>query len=119
MSPPAYAELHCLSNFTFLRGASHPEELVEQADALGYRALAITDECSVAGVVRAAWSDFTARQRHRGAWNAGVDRRSGLVEIAEGAGVPWVPGHGNRLELADVADHLGVIGTGVGDRHRE
>ena len=49
----AYAELHCLSNFTFLRGASHPHELVEQADALGYTALAITDECSVAGVVRA------------------------------------------------------------------
>ena len=32
---PAYAELHCLSNFTFLRGASHPHELIEQADALG------------------------------------------------------------------------------------
>ncbi|MCB1909571.1 MAG: PHP domain-containing protein, partial [Rhodocyclaceae bacterium] len=50
---PAYAELHCLSNFTFLTGASHPEELVERAAALGYRALAITDECSLAGVVRA------------------------------------------------------------------
>jgi error-prone DNA polymerase len=49
----AYAELHALSNFTFLRGASHPEELVETAGALGYAALAITDECSVAGVVRA------------------------------------------------------------------
>jgi error-prone DNA polymerase len=48
----AYAELHALSNFTFLRGASHPEELVEQADALGYRALALTDECSFAGLVR-------------------------------------------------------------------
>ncbi len=50
---PAYAELHCLSNFSFLRGASHPEELVERAQALGYTALAITDECSVSGVVRA------------------------------------------------------------------
>ena len=50
---PAYAELHCLSNFTFLRGASHPEELVERAAELGYTALAITDECSLAGVVRA------------------------------------------------------------------
>ncbi|WP_428624104.1 error-prone DNA polymerase [Sedimenticola sp.] len=48
-----YAELHCLSNFTFLRGASHPEELVAQAAELGYRALAVTDECSLAGVVRA------------------------------------------------------------------
>jgi len=48
-----YAELHCLSNFSFLRGASRPEELVERAAKLGYAALAITDECSVAGVVRA------------------------------------------------------------------
>ena len=48
-----YAELHCLSNFTFLRGASHPEELVSRAAELGYAALAITDECSLAGVVRA------------------------------------------------------------------
>ena len=50
---PAYAELHALSNFTFLRGASHPEELVATAAALGYRALALTDECSVSGIVRA------------------------------------------------------------------
>ncbi len=48
-----YAELHALSNFTFLRGASHPEELVETAAQLGYEALAITDECSVSGIVRA------------------------------------------------------------------
>jgi error-prone DNA polymerase len=51
--PAAYAELHCLSNFSFLRGASHAQELVETAAALGYEALAITDECSLAGVVRA------------------------------------------------------------------
>src|SRR4029079_4906390 len=50
---PPYAELHCLSNFSFLRGASHPEELVERAHALGYAALALTDECSLAGAVRA------------------------------------------------------------------
>ncbi len=50
---PAYAELHCLSNFSFQRGASHPEELVRRAAELQYTALAITDECSVAGVVRA------------------------------------------------------------------
>jgi DNA-directed DNA polymerase III PolC len=48
-----YAELHALSNFSFLRGASQPEELVAQAKCLGYRALALTDECSLAGVVRA------------------------------------------------------------------
>nr|WP_295783710.1 error-prone DNA polymerase [Rhodoferax sp.] len=51
--PPPYAELHCLSSFSFQRGASKPEELVERAVGLGYHALAITDECSVAGVVRA------------------------------------------------------------------
>ena len=50
---PDYAELHCLSNFSFLRGASHAEELVERAQALGYTALAVTDECSFAGIVRA------------------------------------------------------------------
>jgi error-prone DNA polymerase len=50
---PPYAELHCVSNFSFLRGASHPEELVERAGTQGYAALAITDECSLAGVVRA------------------------------------------------------------------
>jgi error-prone DNA polymerase len=49
----SYAELHTLSNFTFLRGASHPEELVHKAAELGYEALAITDECSVSGIVRA------------------------------------------------------------------
>src|SRR5688572_31559655 len=49
----SYAELHCISNFTFLRGASHPAELVERAKTLGYAALALTDECSLAGVVRA------------------------------------------------------------------
>ena len=50
---PNYVELHAISNFTFLRGASHPEELVTRAYKLGYQALAITDECSLAGVVRA------------------------------------------------------------------
>mgnify|MGYP003417265674 FL=1 len=53
MSLPDYAELHCLSNFSFLRGASHPNELVEQAMNQGYAALALTDECSLAGIVRA------------------------------------------------------------------
>ncbi|RYF61312.1 MAG: error-prone DNA polymerase [Comamonadaceae bacterium] len=52
-SLPEYVELRCVSNFTFLRGASRPDELVERAKELGYQALAITDECSMAGVVRA------------------------------------------------------------------
>ena len=50
---PVYAELYCRSNFSFQVGASHPEELVRTAYTLGYRAIAITDECSLAGSVRA------------------------------------------------------------------
>lgn len=59
---PRYAELHCISNFSFQRGASHPQELVRRAYDLGYEALALTDECSVAGVVRAwsGWNDYKA-----------------------------------------------------------
>ncbi|WNL48363.1 error-prone DNA polymerase (plasmid) [Dyella sp. BiH032] len=50
---PEYAELHCLSNFSFQRGASSALELFERAKECGYQALAITDECSLAGIVRA------------------------------------------------------------------
>lgn len=49
----AYAELHCLSPFSFQRGASSAQELFERAARLGYRALAITDECTLSGIVRA------------------------------------------------------------------
>ena len=48
-----YAELHCLTHYSFLRGASAPEELIGRAASCGYHALAITDECSLAGVVKA------------------------------------------------------------------
>ncbi|WP_423823991.1 error-prone DNA polymerase [Salinisphaera sp. SPP-AMP-43] len=47
-----YAELCCISNFSFQKGASHPEELIQRAAELGYTALALTDECSLAGAVR-------------------------------------------------------------------
>lgn len=60
---PDYVELHCVSNFSFLRGGSHPQELVAQAHALGYSALAITDECSLAGVVR-AWEQAKSTPIH-------------------------------------------------------
>lgn len=59
--PHHYAELFCQSNFSFLEGASHAEELVIQAAFLGYQAIAITDECSVAGVVKA----HTAIKEHQ------------------------------------------------------
>lgn len=48
-----FAELHTKSHYSFLGGASSPEELVHQVSALGYSALAITDECSYAGIVKA------------------------------------------------------------------
>ncbi len=61
-SPPEYAELVCISNFSFLEGASHPQELVARAVELGYRALALVDECSLAGVVRAHEEAQRARE---------------------------------------------------------
>src|SRR5690606_15615324 len=48
-----YTELQVTTNFSFLRGASHPEEMVEQAAIYGYEAIAITDRNSFAGIVRA------------------------------------------------------------------
>ena len=48
-----YAELQITSNFSFLRGAAHPEEIVLQASAFGYYAIGIADRNSLAGVVRA------------------------------------------------------------------
>src|SRR3954466_680949 len=52
-APLRYAELHCKTNFSFLEGASHADELVVRAAELGYSALAITDRNTLAGVVRA------------------------------------------------------------------
>ena len=57
-----YSELHCKTNFSFLSGASHADELVERAVELGYRALAITDENTLAGVVRAHAAARTASE---------------------------------------------------------
>jgi error-prone DNA polymerase len=62
--PTPYAELVCTSNFTFLNGASHPQELVARAAELGYCAIALTDECSLAGIVRA--HEETRRCRQQG-----------------------------------------------------
>lgn len=75
MIMPDYAELCVTTNFTFLTGASHPEEIVTRAAALGLSAVAITDQNSLAGVVRAysalkilkneAEEDITVRSQHR------------------------------------------------------
>ena len=78
--PGDYAELHAISNFSFLRGASHPAELIQCAHALGYRALALTDECSLAGVVRA---HEAAQALTRSDGSAGVDSGFKLIIGAE------------------------------------
>ncbi|MEM7195146.1 MAG: error-prone DNA polymerase [Pseudomonadota bacterium] len=59
-SIPDYAELHVISNYSFLRSGSTPREMVARADELGYRAVAITDECSLAGMVQ-AWIEAKDR----------------------------------------------------------
>ena len=71
---PAYAELHCLSDFSFQRCASNARELFGRARRLGYAALAITDECSLAGIVRA----------HEAAANAGMRLIVGSEMAIEG-----------------------------------
>ncbi|MEP6971094.1 MAG: PHP domain-containing protein, partial [Betaproteobacteria bacterium] len=91
---PAYAELHCLSSFSFQRGASQPEELVARAAALGYTALAITDECSVAGLVRAHVEAKKlglkllpgAEFRVQGAWPRSDSEHVPQVPVAEALG---------------------------------
>ncbi|WP_377512278.1 error-prone DNA polymerase [Octadecabacter sp. R77987] len=84
---PGYAELCTTSNFTFLRGASHPEELITRAAALGLKALAITDRNSLAGVVRA----FSALRELR-------------REHGDGARLPKLI-IGARLALRDTSTH--------------
>ncbi|HWK53090.1 MAG TPA: error-prone DNA polymerase [Hyphomicrobiales bacterium] len=91
---PSYAELHCLSNFTFLRGASHAEELVERAVRLGYAALAITDECSMAGIVRAHVAARAAGLRLIAGSEFRLEDGLRLVLLAENAN-----GYGNLCEL--------------------
>src|SRR3990172_2424592 len=117
MKPAAYAELQVASNFSFLRGASHPEELAATAAALGHAALALTDLNSLAGVVRA----------HQAAKEAGIgfvvgarldlEDTSGLLayptdRAAYGRlarlltlGKRRAPKGQCRLTLADVLDH--------------
>jgi error-prone DNA polymerase len=87
-----YAELHCHSNFSFLDGASHPEELVAQAAALGLEALALTDHDGVYGVVR--FADAAAKHGLRTVF--GVEFSLGLPEPQNGMPDP-------------VGDHLLVL----------
>jgi error-prone DNA polymerase len=100
---PAYAELFCFSNFTFLHGASHAEELAERAAQLGYAGLAITDECSLAGIVRAHVAAKEAQLPLAvGAYfqlrNADGSPAFGLILLAQNR-----QGYGNLSELITLA----------------
>ena len=112
MSLPVYAELHCLSNFSFLRGASHPDELVEQAVAQGYSALALTDECSLAGSVRA----------HQAARQAGLKLLVGSEMLtADGLKLIFLAknreGYGNLSALITLARRRAAKGAYTLRRH--
>ncbi len=108
---PDYAELQCVSNFTFLRGASHPEELAARAAQLGYSALALTDECSVAGVVRA----HTEAKKHR--LQLIIGSRFRLVQEYESPVFTLIllaqnrDGYGNLCELITLARTRSGKGT--------
>ena len=86
-----YAELHCVSNFSFLRGASHPEELVERALALEYAGLALTDECSFAGSVRAHLALKDARENDEPARSFRLIHGT-EIQLTEGEGRRTTPG---------------------------
>ena len=117
MKLPGYAELHCLSNFSFLRGASHPDELVEQAAAQGYAALALSDECSLAGIVRA----------HQAAQRVGLKLIVGseMTTTMESTAGPGVDGlklvflalQPRRLRQPVGARHAGPAARGEGRLH--
>jgi error-prone DNA polymerase len=112
---PRYAELHCTSNFSFLEGASHPEELVARAAVLGYEAIAITDRAMLTGIVRA----------HGAAKQAGIKLIVGaFLEPVDAAPlVVWVAeqkGYANLCQLlthgyARAAEQDGSQRTGADD----
>jgi error-prone DNA polymerase len=111
--PPPFAELYCRSNFTFLVGASQPEDLVERAAAKMYSALALTDECSVSGVVRA----------HLEARECGLHFIVGSeILLRTTAGTPFArvvllaqdrEGYGNLCELITLARRRAAKGSYV------
>ena len=122
---PGYAELHCKTNYSFLEGASHADELVARAAALHHAALAITDRNTLAGVVRAHVAAKAARLKLLvgaeitpvdGApillWaidRAGYGRLSSLIT----RGRRQAPKGECRLTRADVADHSEGLLAGV------
>ena len=120
-----YAELHCRSNFSFLEGASHPDELVTRAAELGLSALAITDRNSLAGVVRAHVAAKASKLKLLiGAEITSLDappivlwamNRAGYANLCRliTRGRRNAPKGGCRLTFADVAEHAAGLLAGV------
>src|SRR5512135_158030 len=102
----SYAELHCVSNFSFLRGASHPEELVERALVLEYAALALTDECSFAGSVRAHLRLAELRESDAAARDFRLIHGT-EIQLHDGPKIVWLAatrmGYGNLSQLITLA----------------
>ena len=117
-----YTELHCLSNFSFLRGASHPEELVARALALEYGGLAITDECSFAGSVRAHLELKDLRENDEPARSFRLIHGT-EIQLTEGEGRKAAPGaklvllaqtragYGNLSQLVTLARRQAAKGS--------
>jgi error-prone DNA polymerase len=101
-----YAELHCVSNFSFLRGASHPEEMVERALALEYNGLAITDECSFAGSVRAHLALQDARE---------IDEPARAFRLIHGTEIQLTEGEGRKAAAGAKLVLLARTRTGYGN----
>ncbi len=100
---PGYAELQCASNFTFLQGASHAEELAARAAQLAYEAIAITDECSLAGIVRAHVAAKEAGIKLLVGAHFRVTSADGSAALAFTAIAQTREGYGNLSELITLA----------------
>ncbi|SEI21570.1 error-prone DNA polymerase [Paraburkholderia hospita] len=110
---PGYAELQCASNFTFLQGASHAEELAARAAQLGYEAIAITDECSLAGIVRAHVAAREASIKLLVGAHFRVTNADGSPALAFTAIAQNRDGYGNLSELITLGRTRTAKGTYV------
>ncbi|HSG40088.1 MAG TPA: hypothetical protein VLE27_10660, partial [Thermoanaerobaculia bacterium] len=84
-----------LDSLAFVREELEPRQWVEAIESV---------DSQLDLETREGWNEF---RRGAGSWKAFVDRRSGKVEVAEGVGIPWIPGRGNGLTEKDIAAHLG------------
>ena len=120
-----FAELACLSNFTFLTGASHPEEYMRAGLEIGVEALAVADVNSVAGIVRAhVWAREVARKvKERAAWDAEYGEigppRPPHVPVARSYPVTALPRliPAARLRFTDAPDVIVLPQTRIGWGH--